>query len=71
MHDVMTLHPRRRFVYYGLRAIPISSTFPKSVFQGVQDGHDVQVRADAGSHVDPEDPGQHQIRSEFPLYQYN
>ena len=47
----------------------ISSTFPKSGCQGVSDGHDVmsQVVAGAGSHVDPEGPGQHQISSECPL----
>ena len=42
----------------------ISSTFPKSGFQGVPDGHDVLVGASAGSHVDPEGPGQHHVRSE-------
>ena len=29
--------------------------------------HDVQVGAGAGSHIDPEGPGQNQIRSESPL----
>ena len=45
----------------------ISSTFPKSGFQGVPDGHDVQVGACTSSHVNPEGPGQHKIRSEWPL----
>ena len=40
---------------------------PKSAFHGVPDGHDVQVEAGAGSHIDPEGPGQNQIRSESPL----
>ena len=42
----------------------ISCTFPKSAFQGVPDGQDVQVRAGAGFHIDLEGPGQHHIRSE-------
>ena len=41
--------------------------FSLSAFQGIPDGHDVQVGAGAGSHVDPEGPDQHQIRSECPL----
>ena len=41
--------------------------FSLSAFQGVPDGHDVQVRAGAGSLFDPEGPGQHRIRSECPL----
>ena len=45
----------------------ISSTFAKSAFQGVRDGHDVPVGAGTGSHVDSEGPGQNQIRSESPL----
>ena len=31
----------------------ILKTFPKSAFQGVPDGQDVQVGAGPGSHVDP------------------
>ena len=45
----------------------ITKTFQNSAFKGVPDGQDVQVRAGTGSHVDPEGPGQHQIRSECPL----
>ena len=40
-----------------VKTTSIPWTFPKSAFQGVPDGHDVQVGADAGSHVDPEGPG--------------
>ena len=50
-----------------LKTTYFSKTFPKSAFQGVPDGHDVQVRAGTGSHVDPEGPGQNQIRSESSL----
>ena len=41
--------------------------FSLSAFQGVPDGHDVHVGAGTGSHVDPEGPGQNQIRSECPF----
>ena len=50
-----------------IKATYFPLTFPKSAFQGVPGGHDVQVGAEAGSLVGPEGPGQHQIRSECPL----
>ena len=50
-----------------LKTTHISWALLKSAFHGVPDGHDVQVGAGAGSHVDPEGAGQNQIRSESPL----